>query len=119
MVWVLKVFTENRERLIEHEAVAVQEHFSVNGTLIKARAGHKSIVRKDGKDEDDGGDFRGKSRSNETHESSRFSIEGCLAKAKRPASYASWTICCWRTAMRGKNLSLLGITRVVMQYVND
>ena len=47
-----------------------KEHFSVDGTLIQAWAGHKSFVRKDGKDDDDGGDFRGKSRSNETHESS-------------------------------------------------
>lgn len=86
-VWVPTVFSKNRERLIEHEAVVVffgevlkqadqkrwlsKEHFSVDGTLIQAWAGHKSFVRKDGKDdEDDGGDFRGKSRSNETHQSS-------------------------------------------------
>jgi transposase len=85
-VWVPTVFTKNRERLIEHDAVVVffnevlkqadkkkwlsKEHFSVDGTLIQAWAGHKSFVRKDGKDDDDGGDFRGKSRSNETHESS-------------------------------------------------
>jgi IS5 family transposase len=81
-VWVPTVFTKNRERLIEHDAVVVffnevlkqadkkkwlsKEHFSVDGTLIQAWAGHKSFVRKDGKDDDD----RGKSRSNETHESS-------------------------------------------------
>lgn len=85
-VWVPTVFTKNRERLIEHDAVVVffnevlkqadkkkwlsKEHFSVDGTLIQAWAGHKSFVRKDGQDDDDGGDFRGKSRSNETHESS-------------------------------------------------
>ena len=85
-VWVPTVFTKNRERLIEHDAVVAffnavlkqadkkrwlsKEHFSVDGTLIQAWAGHKSFVRKDGKDDDDGGDFRGKSRSNETHESS-------------------------------------------------
>jgi transposase len=85
-VWVPTVFTKNRERLIEHDAVVVffnevlkqadkkkwlsKEHFSVDGTLIQAWAGHKSFVRKDGKDDDDGSDFRGKSRSNETHESS-------------------------------------------------
>lgn len=84
-VWVPTVFTKNRERLIEHDAVVAffnavlkqadkkpwlsKEHFSVDGTLIQAWAGHKSFVRKDGKD-DDGGDFRGQSRSNETHESS-------------------------------------------------
>ena len=86
-VWVPTVFSKNRERLIEHDAVVAffnavlkqadkkrwlsKEHFSVDGTLIQAWAGHKSFVRKDGKDDDDGGgDFRGKSRSNETHESS-------------------------------------------------
>lgn len=85
-VWVPTVFTKNRERLIEHDAVVAffnevlkqadkkrwlsKEHFSVDGTLIQAWAGHKSFVRKDGQDDDDGGDFRGKSRSNETHESS-------------------------------------------------
>ena len=30
-----------------------KEHFSVDGTLIQAWAGHKSFVRKDGKDDDD------------------------------------------------------------------
>lgn len=83
-VWVPTVFTKNRERLIEHDAVielfnevlAIAqkndwlsgEHFSVDGTLIQAWAGHKSFVRKDGSD-DDGGNFKGQSRSNETHES--------------------------------------------------
>ena len=44
------------------------EHFSVDGTLIQAWAGHKSFVRKDGSD-DDSGNFKGTSRSNDTHES--------------------------------------------------
>lgn len=101
-VWVASVLSKNRERLIEHDAVielfnqVVQqaeerqllsgEHFSVDGTLIQAWAGHKSFVRKDGKDSDDanGGDaantnnatasndseasgFKGQKRSNATH----------------------------------------------------
>jgi transposase len=85
-VWVPTVFSKNRQRLIEHDAVVAffdevlkqaeqndwlsKEHFSVDGTLIQAWAGHKSFVRKDGGDDTDGADFRGKSRSNETHESS-------------------------------------------------
>jgi transposase len=85
-VWVPTVFSKNRERLIKHDAVKAffnqvlkqaekkrwlsKEHFSVDGTLIQAWAGHKSFVRQDGDDDADGGDFRGKSRSNETHESS-------------------------------------------------
>jgi transposase len=89
-VWVPTVFTKNRERLIEHDAVirffnevvaiAQQrdllsgEHFSVDGTLIQAWAGHKSFVPKDNKTDGDsggsaGGDFNGQRRSNETHES--------------------------------------------------
>lgn len=93
-VWVPTVFTKNRERLIEHDAVikffnevvaiAQQrdllsgEHFSVDGTLIQAWAGHKSFVPK-GDDPTDGhashdkpstgGDFKGQRRSNDTHES--------------------------------------------------
>ncbi|MFO7070939.1 IS5/IS1182 family transposase, partial [Pseudomonas aeruginosa] len=45
------------------------EHFSVDGTLIQAWAGHKSFVRKDGGEDGDGTDFRGKSRGNDTHAS--------------------------------------------------
>lgn len=84
-VWVPTVFSKNRERMIEHDAVVALfnevvavaesnewlsgEHFSVDGTLIQAWAGHKSFVRKDGSDDDDGGDFRAQSRSNDTHQS--------------------------------------------------
>ena len=83
-VWVPTVFTKNRERLIEHDAVielfnevlAIAnkndwlsgEHFSVDGTLIQAWAGHKSFTRKDSSD-DDTGNFKGQTRSNDTHES--------------------------------------------------
>lgn len=83
-VWVPTVFTKNRERLIEHDAVielfnevlaiANQndwlsgEHFSVDGTLIQAWAGHKSFRTKDGSD-GDSNDFKGQSRSNDTHAS--------------------------------------------------
>ena len=42
----------------------------MDGTLIQAWAGHKSFVRKDGKDDgEDGGNFKDKSRGNDTHES--------------------------------------------------
>jgi transposase len=85
-VWVPTVFTKNRERLIAHDAVIELfnhvlevadkqdwlsgEHFSVDGTLIQAWAGHKSFVRKDGSDEPGaGGSFKGQTRSNETHAS--------------------------------------------------
>lgn len=84
-VWVPTVFSKNRDRLIEHDAVVAlfnevlaqadregwlsSEHFSVDGTLIQAWAGHKSFVRKDGDDDEGGGDFRGQPRSNDTHAS--------------------------------------------------
>lgn len=95
-VWVPTVFTKNRERLIRHDAVielfnavlaiAEQnqwlsgEHFSVDGTLIQAWAGHKSFRPKnaqgveeqndkDDKDDQDPGSFKGQARSNATHES--------------------------------------------------
>src|ERR1700722_20035385 len=77
-VWVPTVFSKNRERLIKHDAVieffnevlaiAQQkdwlsgEHFSVDGTLIQAWAGHKSFVRKDSDEDGDGTDFRGEKR---------------------------------------------------------
>jgi hypothetical protein len=83
-VWVPTVFTKNRARLLEHDAVIELfnevlmlaerrgllsgEHFSVDGTLIQAWASHKSFVRKDGSDQD-GDDFKGKPRSNDTHAS--------------------------------------------------
>ena len=86
VVWNHSVFSKNRDRLIEHEAVTEifnatvnmaekrgllsGEHFSVDGTLIKAWASHKSMRRKDGSDDDrPPEDWRGEPRSNETHES--------------------------------------------------
>jgi transposase len=91
-VWDVTVFTKNRERLLEGD-VAVSfllavmddpavsrllstEHFSVDGTLIDAWASMKSFRRKDGQDDPPSGpgrnterDFRGETRSNETHAS--------------------------------------------------
>ncbi len=85
-VWNHSVFSKNRDRLIEHDAVtglfnatvemAQQrgllsgEHFSVDGTLIQAWASHKSLRRKDGSDDDrPPEDWRGEPRRNDTHES--------------------------------------------------
>jgi transposase len=91
-VWDHSVFSKNRDRLIEHEAVEKfftevmalankkgllsKEHFSVDGTLIQAWASHKSFRPKDGSDDGSGttgrnvdADWKGKPRSNETHES--------------------------------------------------
>jgi transposase len=81
-VWNHAVFSKNRDRLLTSE-VARQffaevnqqakrfmsdEHFTVDGTLIQAWASHKSFRKKDGSD-DDGTNFHGQQRKNETHES--------------------------------------------------
>ena len=85
-VWNHSVFSKNRGRLIEHDAVTdlfnatvemaqergllSGEHFIVDGTLIQAWASHKSVRRKDGSDDDrPPEDWRGEPRSNETHQS--------------------------------------------------
>src|SRR5712675_334364 len=81
-VWVATVFTKNRERLLKHSVVESffqrvlkvaqpylsDEHFTVDGTLIEAWASQKSFQRKDGGSED-GENFHGDKRSNQTHES--------------------------------------------------
>jgi transposase len=83
-VWDATTFSKNRERLergeiaqkfmtrlLCHPQVAPllsDEHFSVDGTLIEAWASQKSFRPKDGSD-DDGNDFRGQQRRNETHAS--------------------------------------------------
>jgi len=94
-VWDVTVFTKNRDRLLKGEvaeafftAVLAQarqrgllsaEHFTVDGTLIEAWAGHKSFKRKDGTqgatpphDDDPGNptvNFHGEQRTNDSHQS--------------------------------------------------
>jgi transposase len=81
-VWVATVFTKNRDRLLKYAIAAgffervrkmaepymSDEHFTVDGTLIEAWASQKSFQRKDSGPED-GENFHGDKRSNETHES--------------------------------------------------
>jgi transposase len=81
-VWVATVFTKNRDRLLKYAVAAgffervrkmaepymSDEHFTVDGTLIEAWASQKSFQRKDSGPED-GENFHGDKRSNETHES--------------------------------------------------
>ena len=102
-VWVPSGFNKNRECLITHDAVIESfnavlaiaqqkkwlsgEHFSVDGTLIQAWAGHKSFRAKqaheraqgsnegpgpDDKSDGEGGagNFKGQRRRNDTHDSS-------------------------------------------------
>jgi transposase len=83
-VWDATTFTKNRERLqggevfekfmttlLNHPQVKPllsDEHFSVDGTLIEAWASQKSFRPKDGSG-DDGANFHGQKRKNETHAS--------------------------------------------------
>ena len=81
-VWVATVFTKNRDRLLKHsiaesffqrvlkvaQPYLSDEHFTVDGTLIEAWASQKSFQRKDGGSED-GENFHGDRRTNQTHES--------------------------------------------------
>ena len=55
------------ERLAEMRRLLSSDRMVVDGTLIKAWASHKSFQPKDGPPE--GGNFKGKKRSNKTHES--------------------------------------------------
>lgn len=90
-VWDPTVFTKNRERLFNTGIAAEflsallalprvrkllsRDHFSVDGTLLKAWASMKSFQPKDGSGNPPGGgrngerDFRGEKRSNDTHSS--------------------------------------------------
>jgi transposase len=90
-VWDHSVFSKNRDRLLTSETaqdflaallaepkvkrLLSHEHFSVDGTLLKAWASMKSFRPKDGSGSPPGSgrngerDFRAETRSNETHES--------------------------------------------------
>ena len=92
-VWDVTVFTKNRDRLLAgavaqafFQAVLAEatqqhllspEHFTIDGTLVRAWAGQKSFRRRRGRcrgrTEDDPGnptvDFHGERRSNATHQS--------------------------------------------------
>ena len=107
--WDHSTYTKNRDRLIEHEVVRAlfgqvmqlakeakllsDEHFSVDGTLIRAWASHKSFVPKDGPPPPSSGsrhnpevDFKGKQRSNETHQSSSDPDAKLYAKSNKAES---------------------------------
>ena len=105
------MFTKNRERLLEHEvadeffaAVVRQaklrkyissEHFTVDGTLLKAWASHKSFKPKDGPPPDppvgrnDEVQFHGEKRSNDTH----ASTTDPEARLYRKSSNTAATLC--------------------------
>ena len=109
-VWDHSVFSKNRDRLLENEVVESfftevmtladkagllsREHFSVDGTLIQAWASQKSFRPKDGSDDQtpNGGgrnaqaDWKGKPRSNDTHESTTDADARLYRKSNNTAS---------------------------------
>jgi transposase len=105
VVWDPTVFSKNRDRLLDGDVAQAfftevlelarghqllsDEHFTVDGTLLEAWAGHKSFKRKDAPPADppaDTGnadvDFRGEPRSNTTHESTTDPEARLFKKAK-------------------------------------
>ena len=108
-VWDPTVFSKNRDRLLEGDVAQAfftevlalarahqllsDEHFTVDGTLLEAWAGHKSFKRKDASPSEppaDAGnadvDFRGEPRSNATHESTTDPDARLFKKAKGQAA---------------------------------
>ena len=67
-----EVFTKLMSKLLNHPQVKPllsDEHFSVDGTLIEAWASQKSFRLKDGSGDEDGANFHGQKRKNDTHAS--------------------------------------------------
>lgn len=111
--WDHSTYTRNRDRLIEHEVVRglfgqvmqqakeaqllSSEHFSVDGTLIRAWASHKSFVPKDGPPPPSSGsqsnpevDFKRQKRSNETHASSTDPDARLFTKSNKAESIPAY-----------------------------
>jgi transposase len=131
-IWDHSVFSKNRDRLLEHAVVESfftevmqiadakgllsKEHFSVDGTLIQAWASHKSFRPKDGSnDQTPSGpgrnaqaDWKGKPRSNDTHESSTDPDARLFRKSFNTAS-----ILCYQGHVLMENRSGLVVGAVV------
>ena len=113
-VWDHASFTTHRDRLMEHDAVRTlfgnivaqaeaagllsDEHFCVDGTLIRAWASNKSLVPRDGEPPPTRGpknnpevDFKNQTRKNDTPVS-KTDPEAMLArKSKNEGAYPSYT----------------------------
>ena len=87
------MFSKNRDRLLNQELARVffdrvlreaqghlsDEHFTVDGTMIEACASQKSFQKKDGGD-DEGGEFRGQKRTNDTTNPRQTRTPNCIAR---------------------------------------
>jgi transposase len=131
-VWDHSVFSKNRDRLLEHAVVEAfftevmhladaqgllsKEHFSVDGTLIQAWASHKSFKPKDGSDDQTPSgpgrnaqsDWKGKPRTNDTHESTTDPDARLLRKSGNTAA-----ILCYQGHVLMENRSGLVVGAVV------
>lgn len=122
-VWNHSTFSKNRDRLLDNEVFSEffsviltmadkrnlisSEHFSVDGSLIDAWASHKSFKQRDGSDDDsDGSDFRGKKRSNDTHQSTTDPEAELMRKSKGTASRLSYGI---HHVMENRNGLIVGV----------
>jgi len=111
--WDHSTYTQNRDRLIDHDAIKTlfgrvmqqaeeakllsSEHFSVDGTLIRAWASLKSFVPKDGPPPNNTGsknnpevDFKGQKRSNDTHASTTDADSRLFTKSKKAEALPSF-----------------------------
>ena len=111
--WDHSTYSQNRDRLIEHDAIRSlfervmqqaqdakllsDEHFSVDGTLIRAWASVKSFVPKDGPPPPKTGsksnpevDFKRQKRSNETHASNSDPESQLFRKSKNAEALPSY-----------------------------
>ena len=130
-VWDHSVFSKNRDRLLEHDAVGKfstqvmaqadkrsllsKEHFSVDGTLVQAWASHKSFRPKDGSDDPPSGsgrnsdaDWKKQRRSNETHESTTDPDARLFRKSKQTGA-----VLCYQGHVLMENRSGLVVAAVV------
>ncbi|PTD96470.1 IS5 family transposase [Pseudothauera lacus] len=113
-MWDHSTFSANRDRLLKESIMrrffdgvliiaewadlVSDEHFSVDGSLLRAWASHKNMAARDGSDEPPGPDqgrnpevdFRGKKRSNQTHVS-RTDPMALLATKTPGVAYLSYT----------------------------
>jgi hypothetical protein len=116
VAWDHSTYTQNRDRLMDHDVVKglfgqvmkqaeeaqllSSEHFSVDGTLIRAWASHKSFVPKDGPPPDKGGsksnpevDFKRQKRSNDTHSSTTDPDARPPSRTRPNPSRPTWGMC--------------------------
>ena len=131
-VWDHSTFTKNRDRLLENEVIEAfftevmrqadaegllsKEHFSVDGTLIQAWASQKSFRPKDGgNDQTPSGpgrnaqaDWKGRSRANDTHQSTTDPDARLFRKSNNTAA-----ILCYQGHALMENRSGLIVSAVV------